>query len=50
MSVSVSEGVSYVYFLVYLLFNKNVIICVAAFILDKGRVNFGRGVYQFRVF
>ena len=39
-------GVYHVLFLIYWLFSKNPIIFVAAFILDVGRVIFGRGVYK----
>ena len=47
--LSVSERV-YVLFLIYRLFSKNLIIFVAAFILDVGRVIFGRGVYKIGFF
>ena len=45
-----NQGVYHVLFLVYWLFGKNLIIFVAAFILDVGRVIFGRGCTKLRLF
>ena len=50
LSRSVLRGVCHILFSVYQLFGKNLIIFVAAFILDVGRVMFGRGCTKLRVF
>ena len=47
---SVLRGVYHVLFLVDRLFGKNLIIFVVAFILDVGRVIFGRGCTKLRLF
>ena len=46
VSESVSGGGYYVLFSVYRLFGKNLLIFIAAFILDVGRVIFSRGGVQ----
>ena len=48
--VSVSRVVYHVLFLVYRLFGKNLIIFVAAFILDVGREIFGRRCTKLMLF
>ena len=50
VSRSVFRGMYHVLFSVYYLFGKNLIIFVAVFILDVGRVKFGRGVYKIKGF
>ena len=50
MSESVSGEGYYVLFSVYRLFGKNLLIFIAAFILDVGRVIFSRGGVQNGVF